>query len=301
MPHSTGDAALEIRTRASHPLIEFRCCDCDKGFVNSLALRHHLRDKIHGVPKNVTKKKPHCGKCDRSFKNEKALQQHTDSVVHRPISNIGCLAGKFGCEARFTSPSAMIHHLECGSCPSGFDRELLNSAIIKHDVDHIITSRAAQDLLSPTPSSFESLTPECWTPSTDTETGGALLTPSSGQLSAPSFFNTSMTVNLNKVTSLRCPLCPPGHRAFKTQQGLWSHIASPAHALKIFNCPLVILAPGSKKKKGHKKTKHFSTLSGLAQHIEAGACRGGMSGLKATVVYLEEKLASMGLSVKLLC
>jgi hypothetical protein len=46
--------------------------------------------------------------------------------------------------------------------------------------------------------------------------------------------------------------------------------------------------------------KRFSTVSGLAQHIESGVCRGGKAGLGKAVQYIETRLKEMGMVVKLL-
>jgi hypothetical protein len=47
--------------------------------------------------------------------------------------------------------------------------------------------------------------------------------------------------------------------------------------------------------------KSFSTLSGLAQHLESGACEGGIATLHKAAEYIEDRLRGIGMKkVKLL-
>ena len=41
--------------------------------------------------------------------------------------------------------------------------------------------------------------------------------------------------------------------------------------------------------------KHFSTVSGLAQHLESGACYGGKKALSRAVECLQEEMMAMGI------
>jgi len=94
-----------------------------------------------------------------------------------------------------------------------------------------------------------------------------------------------------------CPLCPSGsRRLFKSLATLQKHMLSPiAHMPKIYHCPnpeLLGIAPSAQ---GGKREKSFATLSGLAQHVESGACQGGRSMFKAMVGFVNEKLADVGM------
>ena len=84
-------------------------------------------------------------------------------------------------------------------------------------------------------------------------------------------------------------------------QALGDHLASAAHAPKIFHCPVGLM---SAMKKGKKKTllnKEFSTLSGLTQHVESGACSGGKQVLEEAMKIVSGKLKEMGFKeIKLL-
>lgn len=48
------------------------------------------------------------------------------------------------------------------------------------------------------------------------------------------------------------------------------------------------------KKKGRKVVKHFSTVSGLAQYVESGACGGGEETLKRVIEYVQDEMEEMG-------
>ena len=65
---------------------------------------------------------------------------------------------------------------------------------------------------------------------------------------------------------------------------------SAAHAPKIFRCPNAHLP---EVKSGiARKEKFFSTLSGLSQHLESGACH-GKGTFRLVFKYLEEQLNSL--------
>ncbi|CUS09683.1 unnamed protein product [Tuber aestivum] len=95
-----------------------------------------------------------------------------------------------------------------------------------------------------------------------------------------------------------CPLCPMGTRKrFRSLATLQKHMLSPiAHMPKIYQCPDpevfgIILQPGMKR----KPQKHFTTFSGLLQHVEYGACTGGKSMFKSMVEFINERLGGLGL------
>lgn len=73
---------------------------------------------------------------------------------------------------------------------------------------------------------------------------------------------------------------------------------SVVHAPRVFHCPTDLPGlPGNKL----APTLHFKTLSGLAQHVEAGSCKGGKAMLGFIVGLFEKQIeAKMGKSVKLL-
>jgi len=99
--------------------------------------------------------------------------------------------------------------------------------------------------------------------------------------------------------SLRCELCPLD-RVFDTISAFQNHIMSAAHSPKIFHCPSIFVpkdALGNQK----QKLKSFSTLSGLTQHLESGACQGKLETFRRAIRYVEDQLRLLGMpSVKLL-
>ena len=286
----------------------FHCCDCDRDFVNQQALDQHLQDKDH----TSIKKRHECKECRREFLNQAALKKHQASLIHKPLSDLNCVASA-KCKQRFSSPSAMIHHLESGHCHSGITRTDLNQLVQKNDTERLISSGPAdrdaieelQDRLSsltltshpiPTPLSSENSTP-IMTP--DTESGsGVLLSPYIGRRSpalSPANVSAIPTGSGLRNNGLFCPLCPERPKPFSTSAGLEMHLASSKHAPKIFHCPSSLFPPTKGKGSHHGPTKRFSSLSGLVQHVESGACRGGKATLRKAVELVEERLKDLGL------
>ncbi|GAB0134469.1 hypothetical protein EsDP_00002840 [Epichloe bromicola] len=85
----------------------------------------------------------------------------------------------------------------------------------------------------------------------------------------------------------RCPICPDTRRRFKSKAALLGHVRSAAHEEPIYSCPTALVGSG------HAKT--FSTLAGLAAHVESGACADGKDGLMTVIGYLETRLKESGL------
>ncbi|KAL7816613.1 hypothetical protein V8C26DRAFT_84881 [Trichoderma gracile] len=310
-------AALQEHLQQPEHATDFRCCDCNKEFKNYMALNDHLRDKVH--VKKPVKPQPEparCEDCDRTFRTKAALKQHLKSVIHCPISNLPCLAGKLcgaKCKTHFRSPSAMVAHMESGSCSSGMDREKLNRLVLLQDRDNLITSSSGIAELS----GWASLENEEDSPShsgvmtPSTEPGdGVILTPSSSQLDLASLVGqrlagteyadseSSICTELAADAIYLCPLCPNSKRRFVGRTALEQHMHSPAHTPKVFHCPSLLFQAefaGTKP-----SMKHFSTLSGLVAHIESDACRGGNSGLRTVMQYMEERLEAMGISFRFL-
>ncbi|MCJ1453311.1 hypothetical protein MMC28_003657 [Mycoblastus sanguinarius] len=109
-----------------------------------------------------------------------------------------------------------------------------------------------------------------------------VLTPTT---SRQSFEHTSAV-----ATSRRCNLCPyvaPSLAALK------KHISSAVHAPKLFHCPTALLGAAGVQ----TPTRYFSTLSGLAAHIESGACGKDNRMLKLAMEFVEGKLIEMGLGL----
>lgn len=301
---------------------QFRCCDCERDFRNEEALADHLRcSKVHRPGKEGNKKKEKqnqqeegnqgtkCEKCKKTFQNQGALEQHLTSVRHKPLSNIKCIADA-KCKKQFNCPSAQLHHLEAGRCMSGMTKTKLDAAIVANDTGRIITSGgvAVQWLLEDNPSAtstsqFRSpiLTPTS-TEFLDSYPTSAILTPAS-TFSTSTNFHSMLTLRPRTRSGYQtCPLCPPSRtRTFKPS-ALQQHLSSTVHAqvstslpLSVpdeisFHCPRALIGERGKK----KAIRQFSTVSGLAQHLESGACYGGKVAFRRVVEYVQEEMKGMG-------
>lgn len=270
---------------------QFHCCDCDRDFVNSSALEQHLQNKIH-MPTRKHKEAYLCEQCDRRFSKQSALEQHRGSLIHRPLSDLDCIDAK--CKKRFSSPSSLLHHLESGTCRSGMNRDKLNDIICVFDTDQIISShgqpqiRASDDMLS-----------VCSDTSTESQ---IIYTPSStvsGRSLSPTGIALPRVQDIDlgkKFLGVACSECP---RTFKSLESLVQHQQSAAHTSASFNCPISLLndlpAPIPLA-----SMRSFNTISGLAQHLESGACAGGFTMLREAARYIETCLQKMGLKRSLL-
>lgn len=306
----------------------FRCCDCDRDFVSERALEQHLTDKVHeDISARQSLPEFYCAECQREFVTETALQQHKSSLKHKPLSKIRCIGRK--CGASFTSPSAFLHHLESGACSSGISRAKLNSLLLEHDQDLLISNsreilniefakRAETKLHEDDCCQHSDSESQCSTPRTGrtSSTNWEMIpTPSNGSTSgidAPSrrlsinstasswalVTSTSSPEETSLADTTRCPLCPPYRPPFHSYRALRQHMDSVAHSPPLFHCPISLFPNSSDGKRATKKS--FTTLSGLAQHLESGACHGGITTLKRTVKYVESKLAEIGWNGSLL-
>ena len=297
-----SDKALLDHLHSSIHITQFHCCDCNRDFVNSKALQQHLLNKVH-KPKEAKQlslaadSNWYCKKCDREFINKQALNQHLSSVIHHPLGKIACAGGK-GCKRHFTSPSALVHHLESGACCSGITRKSLNALVRSKDVDKMISNNSAKkgtlslDRDDAASTSSSGGVPVL-TPSTNWSTGSAPLTPSpslSGLLTPVSDFELPPSDLALKIS----PSCPQCFKKFRSLRVLQDHMSSPVHELKIFHCPLSITVPLLGHSEAEKATKIFSTLSGLTQHLESGACMGGKGVWRLAMDYIEERMKQSG-------
>ncbi|KAL8776439.1 MAG: hypothetical protein Q9213_008273 [Squamulea squamosa] len=298
--------------RSTIHVSQYRCVECERDFSSEQALQQHLIDKkTHGPSQHSIAPLDDgtytCDKCDRDFPDHKALKQHLESVVHRPLNQLRCIAST-KCKRRFTSPSALLHHLESGACDSGLTRASLNNLIRSHDTGNMITfgtqlgtlpDSDADDWNSSGLSSPGLLTPSSHDSDTYSGFMGSCLTPL--DLPADYFVRNTAQSLVNRAGKLLCPLCPASSRGFRTMQALENHLASPAHAPKIFHCPVNVMSSEKEEKQTEALIKEFSTLSGLTQHVESGACDGGRKMLEGAMEFVQEKLNELGFrDVKLL-
>ena len=292
-----------------------------------------------------------CYICQRIFKDPFALQQHLTSVKHYPLSDMGCLASS-KCRRRFTSPSALLGHLESGACSSGVCKRDIDKLVLTHDTERLITTGPSdgrrlveiqRQKTAASPSSSRGLirTPLSSAPASPiltpmshdspysisqsgSHSGGPqaedwqyledrtpsiasnrpILTPISlnnTSLSPPSWF-------LNpSVTEEDCPsaqllrelrIYTLAHSTHADHRSGYESLELqrrpsiiPRFDGKIYHCPVTL--PKSALTK--KAEKSFSTLSGLAMHIESGACGDGQETMKVAMEIVEEKLTAMGI------
>ena len=301
---------------------EFKCCDCDTSFKDVHALVAHMESRVHRKPLRPTidqnKKKnclsasssTDCAECRRKFSCSQSLQQHHASLKHKPLSRLECPIGT-NCRGTFASPSAMLHHLESGTCSSGMHREEVYQIVQSCDlgiIDHLQPASAASTL--PGLQAYNKpIGSSVWAALSDTESEWSLLTPSPSCGSAEDSLEQwslldSVEPQLESVSALapttmqtlRCPICPRKRAGFSTFHCLQQHMDSPVHGPKMYKCPssLSVKVPGQK---GNLTThaRRFSTLGDLCQHLESDSCEGGKRALFRCIAFVQGQLGQLGL------
>jgi hypothetical protein len=308
-------ASWEAHRKSAKHASEFRCCDCNISFVDVHALVAHMESRAHRKP--LRPKSPRhdenrtmssasgttCTKCKRKFSCSESLQQHYNSVKHKPLSRLECPMGT-NCRGTFTSPSALLHHLESGRCLSGMHREKVFQIVKSCDLN-IISQSSLASAASPSfsPQSYTTRTgTDSWAAMSDTGSEWSLLTPSpscgsvqdsldqwllpedEGSQLGEGVFVTSTTPQ-----TLQCPMCPAKRARFSTLHSLQQHIDSPVHSPKIYKCPTL-----SRKGVENRRVARFSTLGGLCQHLESNSCQGGKSALFRCINFIQERMEQLG-------
>lgn len=178
------------RTSAGHAS-EFKCCDCNIFFKDIHALVAHMESRAHRRPLKpkisqkrekaslTTSTNTECTTCRRKFPSVQSLQQHNASVKHKPLGKLKCPIGT-RCRESFTSPSALVHHLESGKCSSGFDRDEVYRMVSSCDSGHTIHTQAIS-FATALSSRKESIWGEWETSSFETDSVWSLLTPDLSQ------------------------------------------------------------------------------------------------------------------------
>ena len=321
---------------------QFRCCDCERDFPNEDALEQHLANKVHRrIPCQVCEQdfgskpaldrhivKEHhasvnpkrefwpqnihgCYICQRRFLTKVSLDQHLTSLKHHPLSDLGCVTSD-KCKRRFLSPSALLHHLESGTCRSGVDRDIINNLVQDNDVERIISSG---------PNNSHNLLPDGVSESErSSSTGTPVLTPTSSEASSPVMAATadnsgdqplsfqSLGASSHSASGSITPTSSHMHSnlgssPFQLQNRPLSFPTSSAHSLSHYRKSPLFHCPGAltRSTPHGASPRNFTTLSGLAQHIESGACGEGTATLKKAMDFVQERLEKMGLgSIRLL-
>jgi hypothetical protein len=191
------------------------CGSCDKDFSSSLGLtQHYVQSPRHAycqrcdehfedkgeLGKHYRKSTAHhmCISCKKDFESASNLRSHMNSSVHKP-KVFECHFKSHGCKKVFVSSSAVILHLEAGTCVSGCDRAIVNREVRRLDKRNVIT-----DPLRLLTSSDDTITfranGRAWT-------GNAF----------------------------ECYIC---HKEYPSLNILNQHLASPKHQDKVYICPL---------------------------------------------------------------
>lgn len=334
------ESTTDEHFKTSH-VFHFRCCDCEQDFVSEGALDQHLNNKVHKkIPcqlcnrhffskstldqhivaehhASINPKRGFCLGgvhgcyiCQRTFAEKSDLKQHLRSAKHRPLSDIACVASD-KCKRRFASPSALLNHLESGACCSGVDRHTVNNLVRDNDPGRIISNGpVAQSFLeyNQNPSEYSSSngTP-VFTP-TSSASCSPIPTPLSGNVFEQPVPFLSLGAGIPSFTTIFEAPTPPMTEVFPpitSQTSLNLNrsdsfpFITPSHdeAPALFHCPTALAS--TKPRRLSPRT--FTTLSGLAQHIESGACGEGLATLKKAMDFVQERLDKMGLgSIRLL-
>ncbi|KAF9532126.1 hypothetical protein CPB83DRAFT_760326 [Crepidotus variabilis] len=162
------------------------CSACRCVFRNDVGLREHYRQ---------SKRHHYCISCDRHFQSASNLDAHLNSSVHRQ-KTVMC---RLGCGKTFVTNSAMLLHLEGGTCSSGMTRSTVNQFVRQYDTSNFITDPSR------------------------------LLTGAS---------ETQITHIASDAAwngrAFECYLCHSQHPSLK---GLNQHLSSPKHEDQIYVCP----------------------------------------------------------------
>ena len=231
------------------------------------------------------------------------LEQHLDYVKHHPLSYLRCVASD-KCKRRFASPSALLHHLESGTCCSGVNRQTINKLVQDNDLERIISSG---------PTSLDLLSHKCSGSEWSSSTGTPVLTPTSSVASSPVPEAITESTNEQPLSFLSLGASPPSINGVLTSTSsqilskagpslFLQHNESPsefsARSLSHnHNKSPLFHSPGAlARSTPHAVSpKYFTTLSGLAQHIESGACGEGPATLMKAMEFVQGRLEMMGL------
>lgn len=193
--------------------------------------------------------------CQRVFKDGETLAKHLDTNSVHIGRTIYCPGRE--CLKAFAYSSALIHHLESGTCRSRMDRHKVNRITVKLDADNVITNPAR--LLSGPDGYYPSQMGSSWamgqTPRRNPDTG-----------------------------HYDCPICAKG---FRQWTDLWQHLESPVHDIEIYRCP----------KAWRGCEVEFRTLSALCQHVESGVCAAGKlkTSIQKTVSSLADRVKRLAI------
>lgn len=173
---STFVLRLEIMPPSTNNLPH--CRRCDRSFRSTSALQQHVTNSAshhvctecrkdcasaRGLHDHQRLKHTYCSECSRVFRNDNDLQNHLRSSIHKPdddslsssededesLARVLCPLAH--CQRGFRSNSALMLHLESGTCKSGADKAWVGRMAVLMDRNNIFvqTTPLTEDGLRP--------------------------------------------------------------------------------------------------------------------------------------------------------
>jgi hypothetical protein len=169
--------------------------------------------------------------------------------------------------------------LESGSCRSNITRQAINQFIHRHDTSNLITK------------SYCSKPQLLCDPIVKSATRDPLGSNFSlgSQVPIPCTSSES-DYQLADFQMFRCPHCPCYRAQFRTARDLENDMLSPAHAPKIYYCPVPLF---SKSDRNAAIIRTFSTLSGLMQHLESSTCDEGYEAYRKIMRIAQKRVQAL--------
>ncbi|KAH9222194.1 hypothetical protein DL95DRAFT_326446 [Leptodontidium sp. 2 PMI_412] len=303
-------------TSRSSRNLPHKCNECDETFHGKKQLKRHMSS--HRSPRNIPC--PTGGKCNKKFAMPSALLNHLESGCW----SSGMTRAKMHQLAFAHDPNRYITSAEAVKSISSSEHISASQTSHLSDLVESSSENPPEDQSTPLPlvSGDDSLRE--WSavgrgPLTLTTSdsdwsviSGAALTPAySDNASEWSFVSEDLVhissnafpfdVDLDTSShrgimsqERRCQLCGPNRKPFRSVRAYQAHVNSAAHAPKIFHCPLSFIP--NVKLLDLSKTRSFSTLAGLTQHLESGKCEGGLEMYNKVITFVEEQLELLGFS-----
>ncbi|TGO07892.1 hypothetical protein BTUL_0239g00020 [Botrytis tulipae] len=288
------------------------CNKCDETFQDKKQLRKHMSSH-RDIPC------PTGGKCNKMFAMPSALLNHLESGCCRS----GMTRAKMHLLVSAHDPNRYITSVEAVKSIHSSEHISANQTSHLSELVESSSEIPSKDQLIPLPlvadgddslSEWSAVGRGPLTPTTDDSDwsiiGEAILTPTySGNASEWSFvgedhgssiafpFDTDRDASshIRTISQERhCQLCGPNRKPFRSVRAYQAHVNSAAHAPKIFHCPLSLIP--MVKALDLSKTRTFSTLGGLTQHLESGKCEGGLEMYRKAITFVEEQLKLFGIS-----
>lgn len=196
-----------------------------------------------GLNTNTFQLEPYfCFDCQQPFTTAHNLHNHLKSSVHTPRDRACPMPG---CTKTFLSDAHVLLHIDSGTCACGITRHQLDADAIMLDntTDAVVVDTAM--LCRGGNGKYQRRRPLA-----------GPLDPSSSDNDDDNYIRRSKT---RRGGWYVCPVC---RAAFPRPQALQSHLNSPVHDERIYQCKAALDGCGAA----------FATLAGLLQHVEGGQC-----------------------------